>query len=86
MSWGKSRQRAPHHHHHHYQWHRNINHKYKHWKKKEKEKIRRKRVQNDMFAILGKRRGLLFDSRSFIIYVAIYADAISLAISACTNG
>ena len=27
----------------------------------------------------------LFYSRSFIIYIAIYADAISLAISACTN-
>jgi len=28
----------------------------------------------------------LFDSRNFIIYVAIYADAISLVISACMNG
>ncbi|XP_011067011.1 PREDICTED: uncharacterized protein LOC105153702 [Acromyrmex echinatior] len=28
----------------------------------------------------------LFDSRSFIIYIAIYAGAISLAILACTNG
>ena len=50
---------------------------------------RRDKTCRDMFEILGKSgEGLspLFDSRSVTIYVTIYADAISLAIAACTNG
>ena len=53
---------------------------------------RRDKTCRDTFEILGKSgEGLspLFDSRSvtiYNIYDTIYADAISLAIPACTNG
>ena len=50
---------------------------------------RRDKTCRNTFEILRKYgEGLspLFDSRSITIYVTIYADAISLAIPACTNG